>query len=557
MPEVSTLNPVTSSKMRAATPRANLDRRYACYAALLVSLLFFAALRFHFRNMPLERDEGEYAYMGQLLLHGVPPYKLAYTMKLPGTCIAYAAMMAAFGETPAGIRLGMILVTSLCAILIFLLGKRLYGSLAGSVAGITYVFLAIRPGVLGMDGHATHFVVLFALAGILLLLRSIERGKTILFFASGLSFGLAFLMKQPGIFFGFFGGCYWLWVEWKRGINWKNIAVRGGALTLGAALPYAAVCLWLLRAGVFSNFWFWTWTYARAYGSIMSISDAWRLCLQWTLPWAVRPFVLWEIAAVGSIAPFWSRPARAHSGFVAGFVLTSVLAVVPGLYFRPHYFILLLPAVALCVGIAVECAEQKLRTVRWKRLAFLPVLLFAVAYLLAIRGQWKAYFHLDPLTLSRKMYDKGQSFPEDVVVADFIGARARPGDEIGIIGSEPEVCFYTRLHCATSYLYMYPLMEKQPFARQMQNEMMRQLSEAHPRFLVYVDYERSWGWSFTLEQNRAFLDQTWNFAHQGYDLVNEVAAVDEKTLGPAKPGEIPEPLRAARAAFYIFQRQDQ
>lgn len=37
---------------------------------------------------PLERDEGEYAYAGQLMLQGIPPYQLAYNMKLPGT---YAA----------------------------------------------------------------------------------------------------------------------------------------------------------------------------------------------------------------------------------------------------------------------------------------------------------------------------------------------------------------------------------------------------------------------------------------------------------------------------------
>jgi hypothetical protein len=155
----------------AVAPRERVYARYFCYFALILSLAFFAALRFHFRNMPLERDEGEYAYMGQLMLHGIAPYKLAYTMKLPGTCMAYAAMMAVFGQTAGGIRLGMIVVTTLCAILVFLLGKRLSGLLAGTVAGVTYPFLAIRPGVLGMDGHATHFVMLFALAGILLLLR--------------------------------------------------------------------------------------------------------------------------------------------------------------------------------------------------------------------------------------------------------------------------------------------------------------------------------------------------------------------------------------------------
>jgi 4-amino-4-deoxy-L-arabinose transferase-like glycosyltransferase len=110
-------------------------------------------------------------------------------MKLPGTYAAYAAMMAAFGETTSGIRIGLMLVNVAATLLIFLLAKHLYGSLAGAVAGITYSFLSCRPGVLGIYGHATHFVVLAALAGILLLLHAIDTSRTGLFFASGLPSG--------------------------------------------------------------------------------------------------------------------------------------------------------------------------------------------------------------------------------------------------------------------------------------------------------------------------------------------------------------------------------
>jgi hypothetical protein len=558
-----TLAPDSSSDSAASPAHSDRAyRTYVCYAVLLVVLAVFAAVRFHFRSMPLERDEGEYAYMGQLLLQGVPPYKLAYTMKLPGTCMAYAAMMAVFGQTAGGIRIGLMVVTSLCALLVFLLGKRLCGLLAGTIAGITYAFLAIRPGVLGMDGHATHFVVLMALAGILVLLRAIEQESTSLFFASGLLFGLSFLMKQPGIFFAFFAGCHWLWREWKqakekhgRAKNDRakddsargNIFAHGAALVLGVVLPYGLLCLWLLWAGVFSTFWFWTWTYARAYGSIMSLGESWRLVGRYTIPWAVRPFVLWEIALAGLVAPLWSRSARARGGFVAGFFLTSALAVCPGFYFRPHYFIVLLPAVAICAGIAVDCAERELRRFNWNRLAFAPLLLFALAYLFSIHGQWKTYGHLDPIALSRKIhYD--QPYADAVPVADVIKARSEPQDDIGIIGSEPEICFYTHLRCASSYLYMYPLMEKQPFARQMQNDMLAELQSKRPRFLIYEDDERAWGWKNTLAKNLPFFERAWNFAHTDYEMVDQV-------LVPV-PAEVPYGIQSDRQPrLYVFQRK--
>src|SRR5438067_13335877 len=76
-------------------------------------------IRTRLLGIPLERDEGEYAYAGQLILQGVPPYTLAYNMKFPGTFAAYAAIMSIFGQTIAGIHLGLLLVNTATIILIF------------------------------------------------------------------------------------------------------------------------------------------------------------------------------------------------------------------------------------------------------------------------------------------------------------------------------------------------------------------------------------------------------------------------------------------------------
>lgn len=516
---------------------------YWCVGALLVVMVFFAFVRVRLRDLPLERDEGEFAYVGQLMLQGIPPYKIACNMKLPGTYAAYAAMMAIFGETTSGIRIGVIVVNAAATILVFLLGKYLYGPLAGGFAGITYSFLSCRLGVLGLYAHATHFVVLAALAGLLLLLYAIDTGRTGLFFGSGVCFGLAFLMKQPGILFGVFAVFYWLCREWRQPLPWRNLAVRGGALLAGLVLPFGLTCLILFRAGVFSSFWFWTWSYAREYGSMTKLSEAWPM-LRASLPWVVRPFVVWEIVAVGLTAPLWSAHARARGGFVASFFLFSVLAVCPGLYFRPHYFILLLPAAALGAGIGVAAVRQGLLDGRFGALVgALPVLYFALVFGISVRGQYKTYFHLDPIALNRKIFDR-DPFLEAVGVGSYIKAHSAEQDTIGVFGSEPEICFYAARHCASSYLYTYPLMEKQKYAEQMRQDMIQQLEDARPRFLVYADVARSWGTPATLEENRGFLERAWAFAHGNYELVEQVAVGGEAGH-----------LWGDRAYLYVFRRR--
>ncbi len=74
--------------------------------ALVVTVVIL--IRVRLLAFPLERDEGEYAYSGQLMLQGIPPYKLAYSMKFPGTAATYAMFMSIFGQTIVGVHLGLL-----------------------------------------------------------------------------------------------------------------------------------------------------------------------------------------------------------------------------------------------------------------------------------------------------------------------------------------------------------------------------------------------------------------------------------------------------------------
>src|SRR2546429_4536637 len=99
--------------------------RHRAWILVWLTVLFVLAVRVRLRQMPLERDEGEYAYAGQLILQGVPPYKDAYNMKLPGTYAAYALIMAVFGQSASGIHVGVALINAASIALIFLIGRKI------------------------------------------------------------------------------------------------------------------------------------------------------------------------------------------------------------------------------------------------------------------------------------------------------------------------------------------------------------------------------------------------------------------------------------------------
>src|SRR5262249_8603408 len=93
-------------------PKRSAFDLWAWLGVFLVVILV-ALFRYRVLDLPLERDEGEYASAGQLILQGFAPYKLMWNMKLPGTYFACALGMAAFGQTAAGIHATLIVVNSL------------------------------------------------------------------------------------------------------------------------------------------------------------------------------------------------------------------------------------------------------------------------------------------------------------------------------------------------------------------------------------------------------------------------------------------------------------
>jgi hypothetical protein len=496
------------------------------HLAVAFTIAFFGLIRIHLLDFPLERDEGEYAYAGQLILHGIDPYRYCYSMKLPGTASAYALLMAVFGQNAVGVHLGLLLVNSASCLLLYLVATRLFGRLTAVVSTATFALLSLQPVVLGFAGHATQFVVMPAIAGILLLLLAVDFNKHWLFFCSGFSFGLSFLMKQPGALFIVFGVFYLAYLEWTRGLEWSRSGIRLALLLLGSAIPFAGVCLLYLATGNFSRFWFWTFHYARAYEAIVPLWRGWGSFKEAISVIVSAAWPLWLISALGLIAALWRPKLPSRTVFVVGFLVFSFAAVCPGLYFRWHYFILLLPAISLLSGIAVSRATAMLRDGSVSFLATVPIILFAIALIVSTAHDSEFFFAKDLDSACHRLYGTNP-FPEARRVSEFIRSRAEANDEIAVIGSEPEIYFYSRLRSATGFVYMYPLMEHQPFAITMQQEMEREVETANPRFVVFVSEAASW--LRREDSESGIFDWSAKFERDHYKLIGVVDLMGDDT----------------------------
>lgn len=518
------------------------------------SLVFFLAIallvvfvRIRLAPVPLERDEGEYAYAAQLWLQGVPPFVEVYNMKMPGIYAAYAIVLALFGQTPAGIHFGLMIVSAGCTALVYLTARRVANVETSLLAAAIYAFLSVGIGVNGVFAHATHFVVLFALIGLCLLPGPTDGIRLAPLFASGLSLGAAFMMKQHGAPYIVFAGAYLLRFCWSKPEVARSRRATGMALFLvGVFLPFLAMCFVVWRAGVFGKFWFWTFDYARAYIAQTPASEIPGSLMRGLKEAAWGTSLLWLLALVGLAAAVREK---GEGRAVIALFAAALVAVSPGFYFRGHYFVLMLPVIALLSAQgACLVARAAPKTWRW-----IPALaLVAAGVLQGVLMQADFFFLLSPVEVSRRIYG-ANPFPESIEIARYLKERTHPEDRIGILGSEPQICFYSSRRSATPFAYMYPLMEDHPFAADMQAELIRDFEARRPAFIVYVPIPLSWG--MTATSDKTLMEWIPRFLSEQYEQVGLIEITNRETHYYWHDGQTVRQPRSPNAV-YVLKRKD-
>lgn len=491
------------ASVEAASPSWLPSERVA-WTALALVVAVAVLLRWRLLDMPLDRDEGEYAYIAQQMLRGVPPYASGYAMKMPGIYVAYAVSMLAFGETIRGIHLGATLAVAASIVVTFLIGRALFNVWIGVAAAAMLALLSNDLALEAPSAQSEHFVVLPVLLGIWTLLgpaglnpdRDAPAPPAWALLLAGVFFGTALVIKQTGFPFALLALWYVAFVWWKGATrDWRSLLAQLSVLALGTAIPFAMVVVAMYAAGTFDKFWFWTIVYAREYTTMLPLWRGAELFLERSksiLP--SLPFV-WASAAIGLVAMMSRREFRAQLGLIAPLLVFSAWAVSLGLYFRAHYFLLCTPVIALLAGFG--CAALA-RSAGWlvlgSRAQVGPASILAVTVLVAgasLIMQRDALLFASPHEISRTLYGVNP-FPESIEISRELQARMRSDDVLAVIGSEPQLYFYLKKRAPSPHIYMYPLMEPQPFALQMQHELARDFEQAEPDWVVFALGNGSW-----------------------------------------------------------------
>ncbi len=444
---------------------------------LLAVLLLTCLLRLPVAAIPLERDEGEYAYIAWRWLAGELPYVASFDQKPPGIFVAYAAILAAGGRSPAALHWGAQLWTLGTLALVFALGRHLAGPLAGVSGALFCALLVSDPSLLGNAANTELFMLLPLVGAVLAALRARERDSIGAAALAGALSGVAVLFKQTALWNAFFAGALAIGTAapLRRDLQ-RGVAFAAAALVL-VLVPVAAFA----AAGALRPFWDCVIGHNLAYAESVPLAlypgAFWK-----TFGPTLRPLgSLYALALLGAAAGLAGADRRDHraAGVALGFTLASAVGVVTGGYFRNHYYVQAAPGIALLAALGL--ARLLPVRSRWR----VPAATLACGAILALALSAAPWYWLpgSPEAKARRLY-AGNPFAEAPAVARWISGRTRPEDTLFVFGSEPEIYFLAQRRSTSRYIYVYPLMATYPDTPMRQRTVLAELAARPPAAVV-------------------------------------------------------------------------
>jgi 4-amino-4-deoxy-L-arabinose transferase-like glycosyltransferase len=392
---------------------ARSERRQLLRVFLVLLALTFVLRLPAFFTPVFNSDETFLATQAHVLNDGGTLYEEAIDRKPPIVPYIYAATFTFFETTALwSVRVVAMLAVALTALLLAIEARRRYGARAGWIAGILFVVAMIT--FMPQDGQAANFEV-FMLPSMTAAILFARRGRG---FLAGVAIAAATLAKQTG-------AATLLPVVYliarrrgKRGI---------AEVFAGFTIPTALVALAMGP----SQLLYWTVLGNGSYVGMKTMTTVvltlflfmtgmWMLC---NLP------LLWKIPRAWKDRKLVALDGQRDTDLWL-WTLSAAVSVAVGLRFFGHYYMQLIPPLALLAAGALSRGSRV-----WARRAVAFALVIGVLFSAA------GYF-----------FHPGVQEPNYESVSRYLATTTNPGDPIYVWGSVPEIYWASGRRPATRFL---------------------------------------------------------------------------------------------------------
>ena len=453
------------------------------YLLLGLPVVFAVALllRMLVVDIPLERDEGEYAYIAQRWLLGEVPYRDSFDQHPPAAFAVYALILSTLGSSPAAIHWGAQLWTLGTLALVVHLGRVWLSPSAAVAAGLLMVLLTVDHALVGNAANTELLALLPLTACMAAALRASEKQTWRWSAVAGATGTAAVAFKHvaaPMVVVPL------LLIAWQA----KRLPAHLFAFLLGAAAVILPTIFYFSMTGAFDALWDALVRFNLSYAAHASVAS-----YQWVLWPQVRATLpsLWPVYLFAALALLvrWPNGGKVAASPARGrfwctvWLLAALLSIAAGGYFRRHYFLFAAPPLALLAAAGIDAGLRRLGG--FGRPGWLRLALAAGIVLAAVLSSPWYYLTGSPGQKIARIYGNNP-FAESQLVGSYLRENSEPSDRIFIFGSEPQLLFYAQRRSASRYMFVYPLMFALEGASQRQQQALDEIRASQPRFIVGV-----------------------------------------------------------------------
>lgn len=472
---------------------------------LLVAILGLTfILRMNFWDQPFQMDEGVYGYIGWGMLDGLVPYKDLFDHKPPGIYLLYSLVFLLTEPTALNIKVFTTIYTFGTVLAVFLVARKVAGEKAGLLAALLFGIFSCGPKIEGGGSNTEIFMILPYTLAVLSLLKAIEKGRRRDYLLTGLWTGVACTIKQVAAVNLLWVGAYLIVRIWRQR-KWTTVVrvtADGCWMTVGAILPWVPYLVYFYLNDALAHFYFWQVNFNLDYMASAHGSAKITVFYHRTMDILRENGLLWLLALAATIYHWQelrkgvtadegenSQSWRSSGWFLmAIWPLFSLLGVVAGGRFFPHYYIQMIPPLAILGGAGLMVLIRKVRA-EGIRLFGHPVglaiiLVFIWAILLFVKTDAPYYLIYNGPQISLHQYQT-PVFSVTRFVGKYLRNRTQPEDLIYVWAVNPEINFYALRKTPSPFLVYSTSFARLPWDTHA--EVMQSLHRAPPRYIVALE----------------------------------------------------------------------
>ena len=465
------------------SPRAEggiLEAGRGFWTALLAVAAASVVLRIPLLDVPMINDEGGYAYVARFWSPDYQLYRDIPFYRPQAIFYLYRAILATLGDDVVAFRLFAGIWNAATVVCVGLLGRAAYTSRAGLAAAGVFAVFSAGPSMEGFTANAEIFAQLPIVVSALMAWHR-------KWLWAGLAAAAAVLLKPSGV------SAYLLAVGWAFATG----ASIPGALRV--SVPFGLGLLPSVLHGAWIG-WEHYWENLATHRTQYADAESLALGTQWArLSSAVgRTVASWGVPgalALVGLARRWGRPEL----FAMLWIGTSAVGMAMGGFWFEHYFIQLMPPLALLAGAGLRSWPRD----RSGLLLSVPVVLALGAFSKDVR-LWVA----DPVEVSWALYAKpGYTVQREVV--EHLESATSEDDRIFVAFSQAEIYYLARRKASWPYMWLADF----EYSQEIFDGAVASIREREPALVVVFQPPPA---------HRMSMNDFLGLLSEGYDLVHTV-----------------------------------